>query len=106
MGVAARWEADEGRDRGTRPSTSSTGETVFSGGALNAPLGLTVAPDGDIVVVNGNDGKILEITPTGNQIATMDTGFGAGALFGLAIAPGHSGIYLVNDGDNTLQLLD
>jgi hypothetical protein len=89
----------------TRENSADMGKTVFSGGALNAPLGLSIAPNGHIVVVNGNDGNILEITPAGEQIAVMDSGFGAGALFGLAIAPNQAGIYLVNDGDNTLQLL-
>jgi hypothetical protein len=30
---------------------------------------------------------------------------GAGTLFGLAIAPGGEGIYFVDDGNNTLNLL-
>jgi hypothetical protein len=30
---------------------------------------------------------------------------GAGTLFGLAVAPGGTGIYFVDDGSNTLNLL-
>jgi hypothetical protein len=33
------------------------------------------------------------------------TGAGAGTLFGLAVAPGGNGVYFVNDGNNTLNLL-
>jgi len=33
------------------------------------------------------------------------TGAGAGTLFGLALGPGRSGIYFVNDGNNTLNRL-
>ena len=39
------------------------------GGSLDDPLGLTVAPDGHIITVNGNDGFATEITPHGAQIA-------------------------------------
>jgi hypothetical protein len=35
----------------------------------------------------------------------FDTEAGAGALFGLAVAPYGQGVYLVNDADNTLDLL-
>ena len=44
--------------------------TLSTGGALNAPLGMTVAPNGDLVVVNGNNGNAVEITPAGKQLAT------------------------------------
>ena len=36
----------------------------------------------------------------------IDTsGAGGGTLFGLAVKPGGKGIYFVDDGDNTLDLL-
>jgi hypothetical protein len=38
-------------------------------------------------------------------VQTADTKTGAGSLFGLAVAPGDSGIYYVDDGENTLNLL-
>jgi hypothetical protein len=92
----------------SRTTDAGTGDTVFAGGALNAPLGLAVAPDGHILTVNGGDGNLVEITPDGDQVAVMNidtTGIGAGTLFGLALGPGRSGIYFVNDGDNTLNRL-
>jgi hypothetical protein len=92
----------------TRDSSAGTGTTVSKGGSLNDPLGLTVAPDGNIVTVNGNDGFAVETTPFGRQIAKVlldSTGTppGAGALFGLAVVSGQ-GLYFVDDVSNTLNL--
>ncbi len=82
------------------------GTTVTSGGALNGPLGLTIAPNGDVLTTNGGDGNLVETTPGGSQVAqfTLDTAVGAGALFGLTV-PLSGGVLFVDDGDNTLQLL-
>jgi hypothetical protein len=90
-----------------RDTSAGTGSTVSEGGSLNDPLGLTIAPDGNILTVNGNDGFLVETTPRGQQIrrALLDsTGNppGAGALFGLAAVPG--GVYFVDDASNTLNL--
>jgi hypothetical protein len=92
----------------TRTSSAGTGFTVSEGGALNDPLGLTVAPDGNIVTVNGNNGFAVETTPFGHQInkVLLDSSGsppGAGALFGLAIVNGQ-GLYYVDDATNTLNL--
>jgi len=92
----------------TRLTDAGTGTTVFGGGALNAPLGLAIAPNGDIVTVNGGDGNIVEIAPAGTQadVKAVDvTATGAGVLFGLAIRPNDSRVYFVNDGNNTLDVL-
>lgn len=94
----------------TRNSTAHTGNNVSANGALNDPLGLTVAPNGNILTANGNDGKIVETTPFGTQVAKKlvdNTGTppGAGCLFGLGIVPGGSGVYFVDDCTNTLNLL-
>ncbi len=94
----------------TRNSTAQTGNTVSSNGALNDPLGLTIAPNGNILTANGNDGRIVETSPGGSQVAKKlvdNTGSppGAGCLFGLGIVPGGSGVYFVDDCTNTLNLL-
>jgi hypothetical protein len=83
------------------------GSTVSQGQGLKQPLGMTLAPNGDILTTNGGDGKMVETTPAGKQVATKtaDTKTGAGTLFGLTIASGGKGIYYVDDGDNTLKLL-
>ncbi len=85
------------------------GVTVSQGGSLNAPLGLAVAPGGDLIAVNGNDGNAVEVTPFGAQVdtRTIDPFDSGGDLFGLAIAPGGRGILFVDDNGaaNTLDLL-
>ena len=76
-------------------------------------LGLAIAPNGDILTVNGGDGNLVENTTGGTQFppVNLDTTSappadpGAGTLFGLAVAPGGTGIYFVDDGSNTLNLL-
>jgi hypothetical protein len=92
----------------TRSSSAGTGVTVSSGGSLNDPLGMTLALNGNILTVNGNDGFLVETAPRGGQIsATLldDTGTppGAGTLFGLTDVPGF-GLVFVDDGSNTLNL--
>ncbi len=83
------------------------GTTVTEGGHLKEPLGLVLAPNGDIITTNAGDGNMVETTPSGKQLLarTADTKTGAGSLFGLAVAPGGTGVYYVDDGENTLSLL-
>jgi hypothetical protein len=93
-----------------RRSSAGTGSVLTRGGALSNPLGLAIAPGGDVLTVNGNDGRIVETTPGGSQVATrlLDSAGspkGAGALFGLAVAPRGHGVYYVDDVANTLRLL-
>lgn len=93
-----------------RGNSAGPGITLTSGGTLNAPLGLAVAPNGHVLTVNGVDGNIVETTPRGVQIASElidNTGGpppGNGTLFGLAF-DGENKIYFVDDGSNTLNLL-
>jgi hypothetical protein len=93
-----------------RATSAGTGLVVSKGGALSTPLGLAVAPNGHILTVNAGDGKIVETTPSGQQVAAtfLDKSGsppGAGALFGLAVAPAGTGVYYVDDVVNTLRLL-
>ncbi len=82
------------------------GRTVSVGGDLNGPLGMTLAPNGDILTANGGDGNIVETTPFGAQTdVAADSAGGAGVLFGLTVPPRFDGIYFVDDGDNTLRVL-
>jgi len=101
------------------------GFTVSSGGLLNSPLGLAMAPNGHLLSVNGGDGLLVETTPGGTQVDSrmLDSSGsppGAGALFGLAVAHAghgedhadhgedhahsHDGLWFVDDADNTLNL--
>jgi hypothetical protein len=94
-----------------RGSSAGTGFTVSKGHNLLAPLGLVIAPNGNILTVNGGNGNLVEVTPSGAQIAVrqLDSSGGpppgAGALFGLAVKPGHDAVYYVDDATNTLNLL-
>jgi hypothetical protein len=94
----------------TRHTSAGTGAVLTSGGKLNAPLGLTIAPNGDVLTVNGGDGRIVETSPSGMQVASrfLDRSGsppGNGALFGVTLAPANSGVYYVDDAANTLRLL-
>jgi hypothetical protein len=92
----------------TRTTPVAKGGTVLTeGGHLKEPLGLVLAPNGNIIASNGGDGNMVEITPAGQQIAVQiaDKKTGAGSLFGLVVAPDGKGIYFVDDGENTLRLL-
>jgi DNA-binding beta-propeller fold protein YncE len=92
----------------SREQSDGTGDTVSQGGALNDPLGMTLAPNGDVLTANGGDGNIVETTPGGMQVAVQTADAlngGGGNLFGLAVSPGTNGVYYVDDGDNTLRLL-
>jgi hypothetical protein len=133
VALSPKWDRDEDGDRGdrdrvlyvadsvsnriaviphalTRTDSAGIGFTLSSGGSLNDPLGLAVAPDGHILTVNGNDGFITEITPFGRQIAKKlldNTGGpppGNGTLFGL-VFDRELGIVFVDDGSNMLNLL-
>jgi len=93
-----------------RHRDDGTGRTVTEGGALMGELGLVIAPNGDILTVNGGDGNMVETTPRGAQVAvvTVDKNSGGGGnLFGLAVKPGADAVYFVDDFgmDNNLQLL-
>ena len=100
-------------DAATTGTASDGGTTVSTDGALNDPLGLAIAPNGDILTANGGDGNLVETTPAGDQVAVkmLDTSpvpgapNGNGTLFGVAVAPGGTGLYFVDDGTNTLNLL-
>jgi len=93
----------------TITSTAGTGSVFSKNGFLSDPLGLTVDPStGNVLVTNGNNGGLITIDPSGNQIQHNlidNTGSpaGAGTLFGLVSVPG-VGIYFVDDGSNTLNL--
>jgi hypothetical protein len=79
--------------------------TLSSGGGLNGPLGLVMAPNGDVIALNGNDGNAIEISPQGKQVTkTTLIANGAGDLFGAALEPGGNGLLFVNDGTNALDL--
>jgi hypothetical protein len=78
--------------------------TLTRGGALNSPLGLLVAPNGDLLATNGGNGAIVEISPQGHQVATAAlVRNGAGALFGITMSLSNRGLAFVNDATNAVD---
>jgi len=96
----------------TRGTSAGTGATITQGGLLNRPLAMDIAPNGDLLTVNGLDGQVVEINPaTGKQQAALwidhdeaQTPPGSGDLFGIAMRPDAKGFYYVEDDVNTLMV--
>ena len=94
----------------SRTEDAGAGITVAEGRALSQPLGLAITPNGNILTVNAGNGLMVETTPSGTQVGVrfVDVSHsrnGAGTLFGLAVAPSGAGVYFVDDGNNTLNIL-
>jgi hypothetical protein len=96
----------------TRATSGGTGTTLTKGGQLANPLGLALAPGGDLLAANATNGKIVEVTPGGKQAgeyyADHDIGQeppGNGDLFDVAVDQAGTGVLFVNDGTNVLELL-
>jgi hypothetical protein len=86
------------------PATGG-GRTVTEGGDIDDPLGMTLAPNGNILTANGENSKLVETSPSGAEVASFFTELEPGGLFGLAITPDKHGILYVNDIENVLDLL-
>jgi hypothetical protein len=97
-------------DAATRTDSAGTGTVVTKGGKLQRPLAMTTAPNGNLLVVNGLNGFVVEVDPaTGQQVdaAALDTDEaqtppGSGDLFGIVINPAGTGFYYVEDDMNTV----
>jgi len=82
--------------------------TVSANPHLNGPLGLAIAPGGDLLAANGGDNNLVELTQHGSFVAVrnLDTADPpGGALFGLATTAYPHQVYFVNDDNNTLNAL-
>jgi DNA-binding beta-propeller fold protein YncE len=88
-----------------------TARIVYRGPRLNSPENVAIDPvNGNLLVVNANDNRLVEITPAGNVVASRDLAKhqSAGALFGLATATdatGHPVLYYGNSDTDTLHEL-
>ena len=58
------------------------------GGHLNSELGLAIAPNGDILTVNGGNGNMVETTPFGAQVAVRRSTVGTPPGGGGPVRPG------------------
>jgi hypothetical protein len=92
-----------------RTNATWKGDTVFKGGALNDPLGVSLYGH-DLFVANGDDGNIVEIDVSMGKQVDVDlvdasgSPPGSGALFGVWAVNG-SEIYFVDDATNTFNVL-
>jgi uncharacterized protein (TIGR03118 family) len=107
---AIRDASDTRRDNGT-------GRVVVNDPAhLHGPLGLVLAPNGDLIASNGDavnadpahSNEIVEFTPHGAFVGQFQLDAGpAGAAFGIALYTGPDGklhFAAVNDNTNTLEV--
>jgi hypothetical protein len=94
--------------RWTAADVSGPRATVSTDPALNSPLGLAMAPNGDLLAVNGGDNKLVELSRSGTVVAVRDLDTAdppGGALFGVATTDRPDAVYYVNDVTNTLDVL-
>ncbi|HWE38957.1 MAG TPA: hypothetical protein VG406_20580 [Isosphaeraceae bacterium] len=101
-------------DAGNRRTDAGTGTLVTSDSTyLHGPLGLAFAPNGDLLVSNGdavnfdanNPSTIVEFTRKGQFVDQISLSSSPGAAFGIAVG-GYSGtvvLLAVNDADNTVE---
>jgi hypothetical protein len=98
-------------DAATRTTSAGTGRTVSKDGMLRRPLAMTMAPNGNLLVINAKNGQVVEINPsTGEQLGARWINAnpaqyppGNGNLFGIAVKPDGSGFYYISDDVNSLQ---
>jgi len=85
--------------------------TVYRGPALQSPENVVIDPaNGNLLVANANNNRLVEITPRGKVVASVNLARHqpAGALFGLAIGTNAAGklvLYYGNSDTNTLHEL-
>ena len=80
---------------GTRRSDAGTGRVVYQDNAhLRGPLGLVLAPNGDLITANGDavnadptqPSELVEFTPGGKFVGQFSIDTTEGAAFGLAVS--------------------
>ncbi|MGA9137368.1 MAG: hypothetical protein WBZ39_05475 [Methylovirgula sp.] len=96
----------------TRKDGAGTGAVITKDGMLKRPLAMTMAPNGNLLVVNALNGEVVEVNPaTHEQVAARWVNVdkaqsppGSGDLFGIALTLDGKGFYYVNDDVNELAL--
>ena len=94
--------------RSSAVNAGAASATVSAGAPLNGPLGLTLAPNGDLLTVNAGDNNLVELTQGGKVVTVRNVDPGdppGGVLFGLAATASPRQVYFVNDDTNTLNVL-
>jgi hypothetical protein len=100
-----------------RQHDAGTGKIVYQDSAhLHGPLGLLLAPNGDLIVANGDavnqdvshPSELTEFTPKGKFVAQVSIDPGVDGAFGIALEVRHREIVFaaVDDNNNTLDIWD
>jgi hypothetical protein len=99
---------------GTTRRDLGTGRIVYQDNVhLHGPLGLTFAPDGNLIVANGdainpdpnNNSTLVEFTRTGRFVGQFQINTMAGGAFGVTSSQGrHPQFAAVNDIDNSVEI--
>jgi uncharacterized protein (TIGR03118 family) len=98
-----------------RKSDARMGKLVYQDSAhLRGPLGLVLAPNGDLITANGDavnpdptqTSELVEFTPHGQFVSQFSIDPNAGAAFGLAVTNtgGFTRLAAVEDGTNSLDV--
>ncbi len=96
---------------------AGTGKVIFSDQShLHGPLGMVMAPNGDLIYANGDainpdpaqPSEIVEITPKGKFVAQFSIDTNEDAPFGIAITNTGNKVRFaaVNDNQNTVSIWD
>jgi uncharacterized protein (TIGR03118 family) len=100
-------------DAGRRTSDAGTGPVVYQDNAhLRGPLGLALAPNGDLITANGDavnpdpnqTSELVEFTPGGQFVGQFSIDPAAGGAFGLAATDVGGILRLAAVDDNTNSL--
>ncbi len=96
----------------TRSSAATPGRVISRGHLLRHPLALVAGAHGELLLTNGLDGDIVELSTGGRQLGEVavdpdpsQSPPGSGDLFGLALTPSGRSVYFAKDDTNTLGLL-
>jgi hypothetical protein len=98
----------------TTGGQTGTGTLVYQDPAhLRGPLGLVLAPNGDLLTTKGDGvnpdptqaSELIEFTPSGQFVAQLSLASGQGGAFGLSVTTSKHKLELatVNDVANTLD---
>jgi hypothetical protein len=91
-----------------------TGRMIFQDPHLRGPLGLVLAPNGDLIAANGDavnadptqPSELVEFTPQGRFVGQFSVDPGSGGAFGLAVTNDNGVLRLaaVDDVTNSLEV--
>lgn len=85
------------------------GRLVYRGAPLNAPISADLLFNGDLVIGNTFDNRLVQLSPSGHVMGVVNVDAGPiGAIFGIAAqgtTADNTRIYFNDDNDNTVKVL-